>query len=266
MISVFDYQDYREFLRAWIDSQPGRGASSRLAEAMNISPSMMSLVMKAEKNLTAEQATELVEYLTLNDLESDYFFVLLEIGKAGSHKLTQRLEKKKEALLKQARKISSRVKKDMELSEEQKSIYYSSWLYTGVRNLSACPSTQDVHKMSEHLKIPYEVLQPIVEFLVENGLCKLEKGQLSYGPQNTHLGAESPYVNQQHRNWRLKANDKMEFRREQDLFYTCPMSLSGKAFEDVRKLLPTVIQQVLKIVGPSPSEKVACFNLDFFEY
>jgi len=24
----------------------------------------------------------------------------------------------------------------------------------------------------------------------------------------------------------------MEYRREQDLFYTCPMSLSGKAFED----------------------------------
>ncbi|MGZ3743368.1 MAG: DUF4423 domain-containing protein [Pseudobdellovibrionaceae bacterium] len=169
-------------------------------------------------------------------------------------------------MLKQARKISSRVKKDLELSEEQKSIYYSSWLYTGVRNLSACPNTQDIHKMAEHLKIPYEVLQPVVEFLVANGLCKLEKGHLSYGPQNTHLGAESPYVNQQHRNWRLKANEKMEHRREKDLFYTCPMSLSEKAFEDVRNFLPTVIQQVLKIVGPSVSEEVACFNLDFFEY
>lgn len=266
MISVFDYQDYREFLRAWLDAQPGRGASSRLAEAMKISPSMMSLVMKEEKNLTAEQASELVEYLTLNELETDYFFVLLEMSKAGTHKLKVRLGKKKDEILKQARKITSRVKKDMELTEEQKSIFYSSWLYTGVRNLSACPRTQDVHKMAEHLKIPYEVLQPIVEFLVENGLCKLEKGLLTYGPQNTHQGAESPYVNQQHRNWRLKANEKMELRREQDLFYSCPMSLSEEAFENVRKLLPTVIQQVLKIVGPSPSERVACFNLDFFEY
>lgn len=266
MISVFEYQDYREFLRVWIDSQPGRGASSRLAEAMNISPSMVSMVMKGEKNLTAEQAADLVEFLALNELEGDYFFVLLEIGKAGSHKLTQRLQKKKESILLQAQKISSRVKKDLELSEEQKSIYYSSWLYTGIRNLSACSQTQDVHRMAKHLHLPSEVLQPIVEFLVENGLCKLEKGQLTYGPKNTHLGSESPYVSQQHRNWRNKAFERMEYRREQDLFYTCPMSLSVEAYKEVRKLLPTVIQQVLKIVEPSASEKVACFNIDFFEW
>jgi len=266
MISIFDHQDYREFLRAWIDSQQGRGASGRLAEAMGISPSMMSLVMKGEKNLSSEQAAELVEFLTLNEIETDYFFVLMEIGKAGSHKLTQRLEKKKDVLLKQARKISSRVKKDVELSEEQKSIYYSSWLYTGLRNLSACPQTQDLHKMSEHLKIPYEVLQPVVEFLVENGMCKLEKGQITYGPQNTHLGNESHYVNQYHRNWRSKGQERMEMRDEEDLFYTCPMSLSEEAYEQIRKLLPTVIQQVLKIVGPSDSEKVACFNIDFFKW
>lgn len=266
MISAFDFKDYREFLRAWLEQQPGRGASSRLAEAMNISPSMMSLVMKGEKNLTSEQATELVEYLALNDLESDYFFVLLELGKSGSHKFTQRLQKKREQLLVQARKISNRVKKDVELNEEQKSIYYSSWLYTGVRNLAACPDYHDVHKIAEYLKVPYETLQPIVNFLVENNLCKLEKGQLTYGPQHTHQGSDSPYVNQQHRNWRLKANEKMEFRTDSDLFYTCPMSLSEEAYDQVRKLLPTFIQQVLKIVGPSPSEKVACFNIDFFKY
>ncbi|UYL10210.1 TIGR02147 family protein [Bdellovibrio sp. SKB1291214] len=266
MISVFDFKDYREFLRAWLEEQPGRGASSRLAETMNISPSMMSLVMKGEKNFTSEQAIELVEYLALNELESDYFFVLLEIGKSGSYKFTQRLNKKRDQLLAQARKITNRVKKDMELTEEQKSVYYSSWLYTGVRNLAACPTTQDVHKISEHLNIPMERLQPIVDFLVENNLCNLEKGQLSFGPQHTHNSVDSPYVNQQHRNWRLKGNEMMELRREQDLFYTCPMSLSEEAFEEVRKLLPTVIQQVLKIVGPSPSEKVACFSLDFFKY
>ncbi len=266
MISVFDFKDYREYLRAWIDQQEGRGASSRLAETMGISPSMMSLIMKADKNLTAEQGMELVEYLALNELESDYFFVLLEMGRSGSHKLTQRLDKKRDQLLKQARKISNRVKKDMELTEEQKSIYYSSWLYTGVRNLAACPDYHDLHKIAEHLKIPYETLQPIVDFLVENNLCKLEKGQLSYGPQHTHQGSDSPYVNQQHRNWRLKANEIMEFRRETDLFYTCPMSLSDEAFDQVRKMLPTFIQQVLKVVGPSPSEKVACFGIDFFKY
>jgi uncharacterized protein (TIGR02147 family) len=266
MVQIFDFNDYREYLRAWIEAQPGRGTSGRLAEAMGISPSMMSLTMKGEKNLSAEQATELVEFLTLNDLEADYFFLLLELGKAGSHKLTQRLQKKQKSLLLQARKISSRVRKDIELSDEQKSIFYSSWLYTGLRNLSACPGTQDLHKMSAHLNIPYEVLQPILEFLVENGLCKLEKGQITYGPQHTHLASDAPYVNQQHRNWRSKAQQQMDLRRENDLFYTCPMSLSEEGYEQIRKMLPSFIQQVLKIVGPSESEIVACFNIDFFKW
>jgi len=266
MISVFDFQNYRKFLMAWIDSQNERGTSGRLASAMNMSPSMMSLILKGEKNLSQEQATELVEYLGLNDIETDYFFVILEVDKSGSHKLTQRLLRKKETILKQASKISTRINKDLELSDEQKSIYYSTWLYTGVRNLSACSGNQDIHKMAEHLKIPFEIIQPIVEFLVENKICNLEKGQLSNGPQNTHLGNDSPYVNQQHRNWRVKGFEQMELRRETDLFYTCPMSLSQEAYEHVRKILPNVIQQILKIVGPSSSEKVACLNFDFFEW
>jgi hypothetical protein len=58
----------------------------------------------------------------------------------------------------------------------------------------------------------------------------------------------------------------MELHDEEDLFYTCPMSLSTEAFEHIRKLLPSVIQQVLKVVGPSDSQQVACFNIDFFKW
>jgi uncharacterized protein (TIGR02147 family) len=266
MKSVFQYKDYRAFLNAWIEAQPGRGTKIRLSEAMGISPSMMSLVLKGDKTLSPEQATELIEYLSLNDLEGDYFLVMLEIDRAGSHKLKQRLNKKKETLLKASNEISSRIQKDRELTEDQKSIYYSSWLYTGLRNLSACSNTQTLRKISEHLAIPVEVLQPIVDFLIENDLCKLEKGELTYNAKSIHLGSASPYVNQHHKNWRNKAFEKMDLRKEQDLFFTGPMSLSKEACEEIRKLLPTFIQQVMKVAGPSDSEVVSCLNIDWFEW
>ena len=53
---------------------------------------------------------------------------------------------------------------------------------------------------------------------------------------------------------------------ESNLFYSAPMSLSAEAAEQVRKMLPKVVEDVLKIVGPSESEKVYCFNMDWFEY
>lgn len=58
----------------------------------------------------------------------------------------------------------------------------------------------------------------------------------------------------------------MEERREQDLFYTCPMSLSTEAAEQVRNMLPTFIETVLEVVRPSPSERVACLNIDWFGF
>lgn len=58
----------------------------------------------------------------------------------------------------------------------------------------------------------------------------------------------------------------MDRRRDEDIFFTSPMSLSKAASEEVRKLLPTVIQAVMKITGPSPSETAACLNIDWFEY
>ena len=58
----------------------------------------------------------------------------------------------------------------------------------------------------------------------------------------------------------------MDAHDEKNLFYTCPMSLSLETAEEVRRLLPQFIEQVLKKVGPSPSEKVYCFSMDWFEY
>ena len=59
MISVYDFQDYRVFLNAWIDSQAKtRGLKGRLAEAMGISSTMLSLIFKGDKNLSLEQAAE----------------------------------------------------------------------------------------------------------------------------------------------------------------------------------------------------------------
>ncbi len=266
MVSVFDYKNCRDFLKAWIKEKGGRGGASRLAAAMGISGSMISLIMKGTKNLSLEQGTELAEYLALNEREEEYLFLLIELARAGSHKLTQRLEKKQQSLLQKSRQISNRAKKDKEFTETEKSVYYSSWLFTGVRNLSACPSTRTPKSIASYLGIEMQVLQPVLEFLVAHDLVILEKGQLTYGPQHTHLASDSPYANQQHRSWRIKGMELMERRREEDLFYSCPMSLSKEAFEQIRTWLPSAIEHILKIVGPSPSEEVACFNIDFFRY
>ena len=76
----------------------------------------------------------------------------------------------------------------------------------------------------------------------------------------------SPFVNSHRRNWRLKAIEKFPKPGEQDLFYSGPYSLSEKDYDWLRKELVKLISTVSARVGDSPPEKLACLNLDFFEF
>lgn len=107
---------------------------------------------------------------------------------------------------------------------------------------------------------------PVRATSAQNGLCGIAGGKLQVGTKRTHIDANSPLVAKHHQNWRLRTFEKMPLQRAEDLFFTFPMSLSADDAKNIRQYLPSVIEQIHKIVGPSPSEVVRCLNIDFFEY
>lgn len=267
-LSIFTYLHYPAYLRDWIQSQPrnGHGVMRAMAEFLNVHPTLISQILKGKKDLSAEHADALCAFMRLSELESDYFLLIVQYGKAGTQALKQRLLKKIEKEQDRSKSISQRLNVEDVFSDEAKNKFYSSWIYSGVRNLSALPSMNSSQQVAEHLRLPRELVQEVVEFLVSHKLCVLTDKGLSYGPQRTHVGADSVWALQHHRNWRSQAEQKMSLKSTQDLFFTFPMSLSKKDAESIRKLLPQWIEEIHKIVGPSPSETVRCLNLDFFEY
>lgn len=267
-VSVFDFQDYREFIKAWINSHgvEKRGLKSELALVMGVSSSLMSQVLKGDKDLSPEQAAEAAGHFAFSELESDYWFAMIEKDRAGTVKLRQRSERKMRQLHEQAKILSRRIRKDVVLSEEIKAIYYSTWIYSGLRNLSSLPEMKEVNDLAKRLKIPPLLAAEMVHFLLQNGLCKTDEKGLTYGPAQTFLEKESPYVLNHHRNWRQRALEVMELRREKDFFFSSPLSLSRKVAEDLRGQIAAFLQQVFSQTGPSPSEVVACLNLDWFDY
>lgn len=266
MLSIYDFRPYREYLVTWIEAQKTPGLKGRMARALGVSSSLVSQVLAGAKSFTADQTSELADFLGLTENETDYLHLLVEYDRAGTHKYREKLERKIKALQDQSRKIGKRVPRHKELSDEQKAVYYSSWLFTGVRNLTAVPGFDDVPSLAKHLGVEPAVVTRIVRFLLTNGLCREENGRLTYGPASLHVDRESPFVNKHHQNWRVQALQKMESGRDDDLFFTSPMSLSRDAAEEIRRLLPTFIQSVMKIAGPSDSETAACLNIDWFSY
>jgi len=155
-MSIFDYTDYKAYVRDWIASQPkkGRGLIRRMAEHLKMSSTMLSHIFQGDKHLNLEAVSDLVEFMGIGEDEFEYLLLLVLYGRAGSFSLKERLKKKIKSEQKKADQIAKRMKADTELEDVAKTLFYSSWIYSGIRNMTACPSFKDVDQIASHLKLP----------------------------------------------------------------------------------------------------------------
>ena len=239
---------------------------SRWAESLSVHPTMMSQVLQGKKELSLEAADQLSGILNLTDSETDYFILLVQYERAGSDSLRKRLRRQIKAEQERSNHVGSRLKVSQVLDATAQSVFYSSWLYSGVRNIAALKEMNSAEEIAERLSLPREIIQLTMEFLLKHDLCTLDKGSLKVGPKRTHIDAGSPHVARHHQNWRNRAAEKTILRREKDLFFTFPMSLSEDDASEVRQLIPSWIEMIHSVVEPSASEAVRCLNIDFFEY
>lgn len=222
--------------------------------------------MAGKKEMNLELAEKISRSIGLSESEWDYLFLLVLYSKAGTASLKAQLKRKIEGERSKSQIIGERLKVGNELTEEARSTFYSSWIYAGVRNLAAIKKFASTEAIAQHLSLPRAHVQEVIHFLLETGLCRQETEGLHVGPRRTHVRADSPHVQKHHQNWRLQGFQKMPLKRDKDLFFTFPMSLSEKDAARIRKMLPAFAEEVHKIVEPSASETVRCLNIDFFEY
>jgi len=268
IITVYNYLSYKQFYNDWVLNQPngGHGEYRRLAIAMDVSTTMISQVFKADKHLSLEIAAEMAEYLSLDDDESEYFLMLVEYERAGSYKLQSRLRKQLSLKQAAAKKLENRVKSNNELGEQEKVIFYSSWIYSGVRMLTDIERFNNANDIAEYLNIPKNQVQKVLEFLIANRLVVQEKNRLKMGPARTHVGSSSSLVSRIHQNWRIQGMNRLSLSDEDNFFYTGPMVLSQDIAEKIRLELPAFVERLNAEVLPSKSETVRCLNIDWFKY
>ena len=84
MLSVFDYQHYREYLKDYYLGQKKQGTGFTYARFSALaglkSPNYLKLVMDAQKNLTPENIVRFAKALKLTEHESDYFEALVHFN------------------------------------------------------------------------------------------------------------------------------------------------------------------------------------------
>jgi len=267
-MSVFEFDDYKDFFNHWVESLPkkGHGEYRRVAMALSVSTTMISQVFKGDKELSLELACDLCEYLNMSEDETDYFLLMVEHRRAGSVKLQKRLHRQIKERQEKAQKLENRLRKETQLSEETRAIFYSSWIYSGVRILASCDGYDDAAAISGKLNLPRNQVQKVLDFLLGHGLLVQKKGELQLGPTTTHIGSSNLLTVKHHQNWRLQGFNRMVQMEEKNLFYSGPMSLSEEVADKVRQEILNLLDHVYKVVPPSKSETTRCLNIDWFEY
>ncbi|MBX9768314.1 MAG: TIGR02147 family protein [Bdellovibrionales bacterium] len=267
-MTLFEYDNYKAYVLGILKKMPnaGYGQFRKIAKHLQVNSVIVSQVFKGDRQLSPEQGLDLAEYFGLSDLESSYFVLLIQIERAGNSRLKNHLQKRLLELKKKSSELKNILPQDKILTEEAKATFYSHWYYSGVRLLSSVKNFDSVDAIAEHLHLPRATAKRVADFLVAQGLCVEERGKLKMGPKVTHLEATSPLVSRHHTNWRLRALQNLEPLSKDELFYSGPMALSNEDALWVRSRLVELIENVVQRVKVSESERLACLNIDWFDF
>lgn len=265
---VFDYDDYRLFLKDWIAVRPkaGRGVLGQWATKLRVHSTHLSHVLAGKKDLSIETAHELAELIGLTDAEQDHFILLVLHARAGTASLKSRLKKKIEKSREHANKVQNRIAVTTEIPSEAKAIFYSSWIYSAIKNLLAIQKYQSIEDISAGLGLSKDTVKKAIEFMLEYGICERKNGNLVPGKSRTHVGVDSPFLRPHLFNWRNVALQRMSETLDDAIHFSFPMNLSEKDAERIREEVLKLIETVNRIVAPSPSETVQCLNIDYFSF
>lgn len=264
---LFEFKDYRAFIEGYVKSQPkkGHGYKLKMAEALRVHPTLITQVLKGHKSFSIDQAYALAQFMELNDIEKDYFLTLVDFDRAGTETLKTFIQSKLLKLRQESEKIKNRVPMYATMSDSDQAQFYSHWYYSAIRLSSGINKKVTAESLASDFDLPIDVVDKVLEFLISRGLV-VEKDDLTLdrGPKNTFLASDSLLISRHHMNWRIKAIEKHPRLESDELAFSAPLTLAKSDLGEVKKMCLNFIQEVSKKVSKSPSENLACLNVDWF--
>jgi uncharacterized protein (TIGR02147 family) len=181
-IDLFDYHDYRLFLRDWFDhARENQSLSIRdIAEKCELSTGYLPMILSGQRNLSEKSLLKLQNVLKMNQEQLAYFKSLMDL----SDSVTQSERLKSFEDIKKSRSYRKKSPKEVEIFK-----YLSSWLNVAIRELAFRRDFEsDPEWIQKRLvqKVSTRDISEATQFLISHGfLVKNQHGQ--FMPGEKHL-------------------------------------------------------------------------------
>ena len=236
-----------------------------MAEHLGCQTAFISQVLNGRPNFSLEQAVKLNSFFQHTKEEGLFFLLLVQLERSGSHELEQFFKDQIREIRDRRADLKNRIDIKNGLKKVDQQIYYSSWHYAAIHMMLAIPRFQTLKAISEHLHLPPDKIQEVLQFLTDTGLAHTSQGRYEIGVTRIHLSKDSPQIQRHHTNWRMQAINSIDVNNPRDLHFSTVVSMSETDVPVIKEILIKAIEECRKVIKDSKEEKIQSICIDLFE-
>lgn len=264
--SIFDYADYKDFLRAVVTESTQRGIVKLLADSAQVHRPYLSRVLNDKVHLQPEQLYGVSRYLQLSDSETEYLLLLLEKHRSSKSDFIKYVDSRIDILKKghvEKTKTEGRTDASMALDVDSFT-YYSHWIYPLVHVAVSIPSFQRIEVLSRKLGESLDRILQVLGHLERMGFVVKERDLWKWKKGSWHTSITDPRTTLNHRNLHDLSQRQFYLDPELGTHFSVIQSISENDFEKLRRSLLNWLSSFNKIAGPSKPEVAIGLCFDFF--
>lgn len=263
--AIYGFSEYRDYLKwALSAEQLGRGGRQNVATFLRCQPSFISQVLSGRNDLSLEHAYRLNLFFKHSKAESEYFMLLVQIGKAGSVELKNFFLEQLERARRENLQVG-KVVQNLELNEANILRYFSSFLSVASHLLVSIPAYQSEKALREKLGASERDLGDALDFLEGAKLIKRIGEKIVTGEAHIHIRKTSPYAAFASQQIRLHMLQLQNIRNDKSLLFGTHFTISKQGLARVRQKMLDFIGELNQEIAAADPESMCTIVLDLHE-
>lgn len=249
-IRIYDYTDYRKYLKDWFEERQGRPSVRGFAKKVDCSPSLLSSVMNGSRDLAAPLAEKVVLAMGLDPDEKGFFLDLVAMEQAETR--AQRREAVDRVMGVRRFRSSPQIVDAMYL-------IFSRWYYPAILELARCASFREDAAWIARTLVPAiteaEATEALVMLITAGFLVRGDDGVLvaagtSWATEHEVERVMSSGLVTMHRWVTGRAPDALEeFPKEERHFGTLALAIPEAALPELKKTITRFEEEVFSRFG-----------------